>query len=105
VTTRDNKVSNQTDFQPVTAEEIVKLAYSMSVGHHHLAELDQALTDHLLNVVKERQLTVETLFENKDALNPELELLEPHFEQALSLMQSQGRRINYGSTSLRLLES
>lgn len=90
--------------RPITAEEIVKLAYSMSVHHRHLTEMDGALKSQLLELMEKRGIGFEDLFDGKTKSYPEFEALEPHFEHALSLMQSQGRRINYATTSLRLIE-
>jgi len=92
------------DSYPITAEEIVKLAYSMSVHHRHLTEMDEALKSRLLELMTKRGIGFADLFDGKTNNYPEFEALEPHFEHALSLMQSQGRRINYATTSLRLIE-
>ena len=86
-------------------EELVKLAYSMAIGPHRFCEMDFALKDHLSTVMSDHNIDAERLHKYKNIFNESLGQIEPHFDQALNLMKSQGRRINEANTAFKLLEA
>ncbi|MEO1642782.1 MAG: alpha/beta hydrolase [Pseudomonadota bacterium] len=84
-------------------EEIIKLAYEMAIGPERYAELFYSLSDKL-----ETTLTPNDQRSNEDignAIKSELDPLESHFENALSLMHSQGQKRDTARGSVRVVDT
>lgn len=79
-------------------EEIVKLAYAMALGPHKFKDLFQLLDQRL-----DERISGDVILD--DIIEPAFKTLIPHFENALSLMESQGRRKDTANSAIKVIDA
>lgn len=79
-------------------EEIVKLAYAMALGPHRFKDLFQLLDQRL-----DERISGDVILD--DIIEPAFKTLIPHFENALSLIEAQGRQRDTSNSSIKLINA
>lgn len=89
-------------------EDIVKLAYSLAIGPYRYREMFDLLgtrLDEALHQVQDGAATDDGLGLDENAIRSAFEPLVPHFENAQSLMDMQGRPSDSAKYSMKMIDA